>query len=190
MSQSRKCKAHIVISEQKEVEFNGLHIHEPKDTVESLLFVKELKFEAVKDPYSTAPQIVSRLLAQKGFTEDKYHTLVNVGMPTTPALLQIVHRIRRKFLPPKQLQLFFDVDYQFLSMDFLQKDLLVDDQRYLLLSTSEQLGYLLDALTWFVDGTFAIAKKNCICTITCDSCYSWDPFQLKIYSSYVYIYVS
>ena len=80
-------------------------------------------------------------------------------MPSASALLQIVRRVRRNFLPPKQLQLFFDVDYQFLTMDFLQKDLIVDDQRYMFLSTYEQIDYLIDAFTWFVDGTFAIVKK-------------------------------
>ena len=66
MNQTNKCKANIVICKQQVVEFNDLHEHEPKDNADSLLLVKDLKFEALKDPYAPAPQLVTRILAQKG----------------------------------------------------------------------------------------------------------------------------
>ena len=179
MSQSSKCKAHILISQQKQVEFVGLHLHEPKETVESLLLIKDLKYEALKDPYSTAPQILNRLLAQKGITEDRYHSLVGIGLPTHRALLQKIHRVRRLSLPPKELNLFFEIDYQYLTMDFLQKDLIVGNQRFILLCTREQLEYLLDASTWFVDGTFAIAKKTAFAQLLVIHVIVGTPFSSK-----------
>ena len=94
------------------------------------------------------------------FFEDNFHTLVSIGMPSFRALLQRVHRVRRLSLPPKEFKLFFYVNYQYLTMDFLQKDLIVDEQRYLFLATDEQLGYLTNAWTWFVDGTFGVVKKT------------------------------
>ena len=38
--------------------------------------------------------------------------------------------------------------------------MIVGDQRYLFLATDEQLGYLINAWTWFVDGTFGVVKKT------------------------------
>ena len=187
-SQTNKCRAHITISQQQLAEFHGLHNHEPKENVDSLLFIKDLKLEALKDPYSPAPQIVTRLLALKGIHEDNYHSLVNRGMPSIRALRERIYRIRQKFLPPKECRLFFDVDYQYLTMDFLQKDLRVDGERYLFLSTHEQMGYLTNAFTWFVDGTFGVVKQTAFAQLLIIHVIVGTPFSSKsIPAMFVYI---
>ena len=177
--QTAKCKANIIISKQQVVEFHGLHIHEPTENVESLIFIRDLKLEALKDPYNPAPQVVARLLGQKGIYEEKYKELVSMGMPSVRSLRERVYRIRQKYLPPKETELFFDVDYQYLTMDFLQKDLIVDNQRYLFLSTHEQINYLTDAWTWFVDGTFAVVKKTAFAQLIVLHVIVGTPFNCK-----------
>ena len=159
------CEAEIVIFNKgqanESVEFMGNHEHEPRYTLDELFFMRSLKQEAIKDMYAPATQIVNRLLAERNIFANKYSQLAQIGLLSYNKMKNMVYRIRRKFCPPKEYRLIFDLNVDVLAHGFLKKDIITDNQqRFIIFATDEQLDYMFNANVWYIDGTFAIVRKT------------------------------
>jgi len=64
-----------------------------------------------------------------------------------------------KLRPAEPSDVNFAVETDFLSLNFVQQDIRVNEQRHLVFATTAQLEALSRAKTWYLDGTFKVVRK-------------------------------
>ncbi|XP_066268880.1 uncharacterized protein [Branchiostoma lanceolatum] len=151
------CRA--IVTQKGEQYQAGFHSHchppELSATLQAQVTV-QLRTKAREQVFEPASELVDEILLQAG-----HHP----GLPSQAALLRRVNRAKAKMRPkePKDLEdlMNFQLDEHYIPEDFLRADIPVGvkrRRRHILLATQQQLDLLGQSNSWYMDGTFKVAR--------------------------------
>eukprot|EP00794_Sanderia_malayensis_P010818 gene10818-biopygen8648 len=118
--------------------------------------VAEVKKTAVSNVFQSAGNIVEDI-----FVHDEEHILKQpqCSQAKMTNLVRQANRHRQKLRPEEPTSTDFELADSFLPEDFLQADIMRNNQRHLIFATNIQLHLLSKAKTWYMDGTFKLVKN-------------------------------
>jgi len=113
----------------------------------------DVKTAALSNVFEPVGAIVDRTMAALDAVQPLQ------AMPGTMNLARSAnyHRCRRRSQDPQDLHFVLNIDY--IPSNFVVDDVIFDQQRDLLFATPLQLQLLTQAKTWYIDGTFKVAKS-------------------------------
>ena len=163
----KHCRATVVFSVGKKVEFRKSHKHANKFVYpHQLLFIEEVKKAALSNPFEGPHSLISSLYKSAG-SDREFVEALGLGTESTSwhNLKQTIYRKRAKNLPPTLKLIFDPLDLQCLpacAPSFVRFDLQFRSGpkygRFIGLATDDMLHYLFHANVWFVDATFRVVR--------------------------------
>ena len=116
---------------------------------------RDLKREGLLNLLDTAKSIV-KLSIKNQLTDEERKLFTN--LPSDDRLAAQVNYYRRQVRPQQIKHLQFEMNHSCIPEGFLQADINDGENRHVIFATSNQLKYMSNAVTWYVDGTFKIVK--------------------------------
>ncbi|CAD5126557.1 DgyrCDS14653 [Dimorphilus gyrociliatus] len=153
------------LSESSPLHGNTLHLNENDINMEE-------SFESIPEVnYDSNEQIIEMKVTakQKGKTgtnvsgkriaENVLLPFANMGnIVQVENCKEMINYHRRKYRPNEPIGRNFLINNCFIPDDFLKKDVLENNERVIIFSTSKQLSLLAVSKVWYLDGTFKIVK--------------------------------
>lgn len=112
----------------------------------------KVKAKAVEDIFKPASAIVEDVLLEE---------LTDAACPALPKpeyIARAANRLCQKLRPKDPTTLDFEIEDDHIPDGFLVSDVKVPECRHLMFATNQQLQYLAQAKTWYVDGMFKLCR--------------------------------
>lgn len=148
---SKGCSAKVGFRDTVYIREGSDHTHAPEMAFATRAKLgRIIRKAARKDIFRHAGPIVDEALN---------HVPPGVQLPSVDNLKRAVHRARAGLRPSHPTAKDFELDMRHIPVDFLQRDIMHEGERFLIFATKKQLELLINAKLWFTDGTFKCSKE-------------------------------
>ncbi|XP_068219805.1 uncharacterized protein [Palaemon carinicauda] len=144
----KRCRA-TVSQTGDDFKVGGLdHCHDVKQgNVASRILSHKIKQEACKDFSAPASTIVDKVVSQCiDIDKPDYDTLFHNN------LIRKANRVRQKMKQDTSSSLDFELNEDFMPSAFMKRDLILGNERHLILATNHQIELMSQAKIWYIDG--------------------------------------
>ena len=81
------------------------------------------------------------------------------SLPTPEYIARAANRKRQQLRPKDPIDLNFELEDTYIPDGFFHSDVKVRDHRHLIFATDQQLQFLSQAKSWYIDGTFKLCRQ-------------------------------